>query len=448
MSVSDGEEARCGPRPWPVQLRRQSPLRTGRPSRGAPCARLDEEAEWSPTGLVIQGSSRKHRTPPRPTLDGMTAPDSIATEPQDLALLEDRELQLARSEEEESDPSPEPVSYSGTDFDVEGLVRRLERGDIVVPSFGVQDQTVETAGFQRSFVWRRPQMDRFIESLLLGYPVPGIMFVQQKDRRYLVLDGQQRLRTLLAFYTGIHEGVEFALKNVADALRGLTYKSLDAERKRTLDNSFLQATILKTDGSDSSLEAIYQIFERLNSGGTQLTAHEIRVALYSGPFIEFLTHLNEHQSWRVLYGQPSPRLRDQELILRFIALYISPGEYRRPLKRFLNDFVNRHRDMSEFDRTLVEQRFGRATSLLEQSVGREGLRTRGGAINAALTEALLVGLARRLDIGTEPNSTAVEKAAQAIVVDTSLQQAISSATADEESVRTRLAIATKSFSAA
>ena len=102
---------------------------------------------------------------------------------------------------EAPDPNPEPVSYSGSDFDVEGLVRRLKRGDIVIPTFG-SDDDLDTAGFQRRFVWNRSQMDRFIESLLLGYPIPGIFLVQQVDKRYLVLDGQQRLKTLEAFYEG------------------------------------------------------------------------------------------------------------------------------------------------------------------------------------------------------------------------------------------------------
>lgn len=104
--------------------------------------------------------------------------------------LESADLEVEELESlDESDPTPQPVTYSGTDFDVEGLVRRLQRGDIVIPTFGHGDQTIETAGFQRRFVWRKPQMDRFVESLLLGYPIPGIFLVQQADKRYLVLDG-------------------------------------------------------------------------------------------------------------------------------------------------------------------------------------------------------------------------------------------------------------------
>ena len=373
--------------------------------------------------------------------------DRLPTPPNDddLERLEQEELALAQEDDLEADPSPELVSYSGTDFDVEGLVRRLGRGDIVVPNFGSRHPGVETAGFQRSFVWRRPQMDRFIESLLLGYPVPGIIFVQQADKRYLVLDGQQRLRTLAYYYDGVHDGIEFALGNVATQFKGLTYKTMPAELRRTLNNTFFQATIVKTDGTDASLEAVYQIFERLNSGGTQLTAHEIRVALYAGKFIEFLTDISNLPSWRNLYGAPSPRLRDQEVVLRFIAFYVSPGDYKRPLKKYLNDFTARHRDTRSLSLEVVKSRFDTAASLLVRAVGGRGLRTRGGAVNAALTESMLVGLARRLDLGSVPLPSDVKSAFDATLAAPGFVEAISRATADEDSVRSRLALATAEF---
>jgi hypothetical protein len=73
-------------------------------------------------------------------------------------------------------------------------------------------------------------MDRFIESLLLGFPIPGIMLVEQSDKRYLVLDGQQRLKTLQAFYANKHTGGPFALQNVAEEFRNLTYETLSPRR--------------------------------------------------------------------------------------------------------------------------------------------------------------------------------------------------------------------------
>lgn len=100
-------------------------------------------------------------------------------------------------ESQEAIPELEPLSYFGTDFDVHGLVRRLGTEDIIVPRFDpIIEDISGVAGFQRKFVWKKTQMDRFIESLLLGFPIPGIFLVQQADRSLLVLDGQQRLTTL------------------------------------------------------------------------------------------------------------------------------------------------------------------------------------------------------------------------------------------------------------
>lgn len=373
----------------------------------------------------------------------MTAAATATDEPTEWDpdyLTEDEEQELV-----EADPSPIAVNYSGQDFDVVGLVRRLDSGDILIPTFGHDDDRIVSAGFQRAFVWKRPQMDRFIESLLLGYPIPGIFLIRQADRRYLVLDGQQRLKSLQAFYSGMHEGKEFTLQNVSESLKDVTYRALTEDQRRLLDNTFLQATIVVTDGTRSSLEAIYQIFERLNSGGTQLTPHEIRVALFAGPFIDFLERLNRDEQWRLLYGNRSPRLRDQELVLRILAMYSNATNYSRPLKTFLNDFVANNREATGLNVEVLQARFGEASQLLAEGAGRQGLRRQGYQINAALAEAIFVGLMRRLDHGTSVDAVAVGEAVGRLGQNSSLATAVSRSTADEENVRIRLETATAEF---
>lgn len=345
----------------------------------------------------------------------------------------------------EAEPSRVSVTYAGQDFDIHGLVRRMDREDILVPTFGHEDARIEAAGFQRSFVWSKPQMDRFIESLLMGYPIPGIFLVRQTDRRYLVLDGQQRLRTLQFFFEGIYAGRAFTLRNVSEEFVDLTYKTLSEELRRRLDDTFLQATIVESDGSEASLDAIYQIFERLNSGGTQLTPHEIRVALYAGPFIDYLETLNDDSNWRFLYGNRSPRLRDQELVLRVVGLYISASSYQRPLKTFLNTVVSRNRRLGDLDANVVRERFLEACRILREANGRSAMRLQGYQVNAALSEALFTGVMRRLDHGTAPDVSAVSDALAALKSNVELLGAVSRATADEERVRTRLEIATAAF---
>lgn len=363
-------------------------------------------------------------------------------------LFEDEFLTVEEEEQvTQSEPEIAPITYSGTDFDVEGLVRRLKRGDIAIPSFGHGDPTLEAAGFQRSFVWRRPQMDRFIESLLLGFPIPGIILVLQQDKRYLVLDGQQRLRTLGAFYNGVYGGYEFALQNVADEFRDLTYETLSPELRRQLDNTFIQATIVNTDGTKESLEAVYQVFERLNSGGTQLTPHEIRIALYPGEMVDFLEKMNNLETWRALYGQKSPRVRDQELILRIIALFVDERSYSRPLKKYLNEFVGKHRNLEGLNTSIISRLFNQAASLLFEAAGRRALRYQSNQVNTALSEALFVGLMRRLRRRgrNAPSPATVGRVLSKLVDDPQLTSSISGSTSTEDNVSTRLQVATEAF---
>lgn len=363
-----------------------------------------------------------------------------------LAGTEEQESPETAEDELAADPDPAAVVYSTTDFDIEGLVRRLQRGDIVIPTFGedVEDPPIETARFQRPLVWTKSQMDRFIESLLLGYPIPGIFLVNQSDNRYLVLDGQQRLRTLRAFTEGIVYKREFALSNVAERFKGLTYKGMSPQQRRQLENTFIQATIVQATPADGSLDAIYQVFERLNAGGTQLTPHEIRIALYAGPFVEWLTRISTSSEWRNLYGVAPRHLRDQELILRILALSVEPDSYKRPLKKYLNDFTSKYRTLESLENVELEERFLTAAKLLLGAEGSSVLRPAGSAVNAAWTEAIFVGLMRRLAI-RPIDVEEVRAALQQLRANKDLAEVTARATADLDSVQSRVRIASEAF---
>jgi hypothetical protein len=338
------------------------------------------------------------------------------------------------------------VVYSGQDFDVIGLVRRLQHEDILIPTFGHEDTRIEAAGFQRSFVWNRPQMDKFIESILLGYPIPGIFLVKQPDKRYLVLDGQQRLSTLRHFQEGIHSGREFSLRNASDEFKGLTYKSLPDDMRRQFDNTFIQAIIVTSDGTKESMNSVYNIFERLNSGGTQLTPHEIRVALYAGPFIDYIENLNRYPSWRNLYGAQSARLRDQELVLRIIALFLNGNNYKRPLKKFLNDFTADNREALSPSLDQARRLFEIATDKILASYGRDSIRLRGAQVTAALAEALIAGLMFRLSTtSSDPAEDAIRVAIKSLKEDNDLSVSFTRSTADEEQLTKRLNASKEAF---
>lgn len=373
---------------------------------------------------------------PEPTDDG------------DIVDISDRVL----SDDELSDlidpeDSPATVSYTSQDFDIEGLVRRLNAGTLRIPNYGTNDPGVVTAGFQRGFVWTKAQMDRFIESLLLGYPVPAIFLVRQTtNNRMLVLDGQQRLVTLQRFYKGVHAGKVFSLQYVGTDFQGLTYDALDEATKLALDNSYMQATIVVADGSNRLNSVVYQIFERLNAGGTQLTPHEIRVALYAGEFMSYLEELNSNPSWRALYGTPSARIRDQEVILRTLAFYLDASDYSRPLKGFLNDFAARHASADEAIRR-VGDLFLRACDAILAGPGRGALRRHNtGQVNSAQAEAVLVGVMKAIQSDALVEDLAA--AVAALAEDENFVTATTRSTAGTEAVADRINLATRAFAAA
>lgn len=298
------------------------------------------------------------------------------------------------------------LSYFGADFDVRGLVQRLNDGDIVIPRFDPDEsEGASLDGFQRRRVWTKPRQEKFIESLLLGWPVPSIFMVLDTDQRYLVLDGQQRLTALQSFYEGhFPDGTKFALNNVAEHLKGSTYGTLSSDSKRRLNNTFIQATVIEPRGEDGP-DSVYKLFDRLNSGGVSLTAQEIRVALFLGPAINWIRDLNHDPNWRELYGSPSPRLKDHELILRALAMLFVLEEiahkwddesvrlraYRPPMSEFLNAFLSKNRSLDTLDTERLGEAFKSATERLFTASGADGLRF-NNRINAAHVDATLSAL--------------------------------------------------------
>ena len=163
-----------------------------------------------------------------------------------LVLDEDGVLDL--DEAAEVIPFNYAITAYGADYPVDGLVKRLEKGDISIPVFSLPPANgSSTVRFQREFVWKKIQADRFIESLLLGLPVPGIFLVKQEDGRLLVLDGHQRLQTIRRFYANDWEGEPYALEKVQERFHDQTYQKLDTEDRRRLDDSIIHATVVRQD---------------------------------------------------------------------------------------------------------------------------------------------------------------------------------------------------------
>lgn len=296
----------------------------------------------------------------------------------------------------EQDTTAAPVQYDitsyGADYDVEGLVKRINRGDILIPDF------------QRNYVWSQKEASKFIESLLLGLPVPGVFLVKENDsNKLLVIDGQQRLKTLQFFYAGFFnpsvndsKRTVFRLMSVQPKFEGLAYLDLDERDRTRLNDSLIHATIIRQDTPSNENTSIYHIFDRLNSYGRRLVAQEIRTATDHGPFIDLIKQLNEYPNWRKLFGPKNLRLKDQEMILRFFALYHDGQNYQKPMNNFLNQYSARHRRASEMFLTQAQDCFCNVADVVAEGIGRNAFRPLR-SFNAAVFDSVFVGLAKRLE---------------------------------------------------
>lgn len=342
-----------------------------------------------------------------------------------------------------------PYTYSitayGADYPVDTIVKRMQEGDIVVPRFSWDpDDSSQIVGFQREYVWPRPKADRFIESLLLGLPVPGIFLVKEPSGRFLVLDGHQRLHTLRAFYEGVINGIEYRLNDIQERFVGKRYRDLDTEDRRRLNDSIIHATVIRQDEPTEDQSSIYQIFERLNTGGVNLQPQEIRVALYHGELVRVLRSLNENEAWRSLFGNKSRRLKDMEMILRFFAFYYHSDSYRSPMKEFLNRYMAANRDLTRQSEAQLTEIFERTTSVIAEAIGPRAFRP-VRAVNAAVIDSLMTGVARRLTTGPIERTDQLRERYRALLNNKEYVNAVETGTSQEANVSTRLRLATEAF---
>lgn len=351
-----------------------------------------------------------------------------------------------REELEEPQPAAAPITFRSQDFDVKGLVNRLESKDILVPRIRMasEDQSVcSLSPFQRGFVWNKKQMDLFIESLLLEYPIPGLFLVQQTDRRLLVLDGQQRLETLRRFYSGLNGDKKYRLKLTGSKFDGFSYDELPQQFRRIIDNTYITTTVIVLDNRPESNNAVYDVFKRLNSGGTQLTPHEIRMALYNGELMNLIDRSNIRASWRELYGstQLNRRFRDHELVLRIVALYLEEQSYTKPLGGFLNNFAEKYRQGNRPELQTALNLFDRTADIIAASgVSHPFFMTDRKLLNAARAESIMIGCMHASHDGNMLDASSIHQLLDRLNRNQEYTDSVTSATSDEAQVHKRISL--------
>lgn len=253
-----------------------------------------------------------------------------------MEILDPDSEEIAPTDQQETEEDVHPDKNQNrdavlfnTDWTVETLFRQIEKHNI-----NLDPQ------FQRREAWDINRKSKLIESIVCGFPIPNIVLAEDKANkgRYLVIDGKQRLFSIASFLRD-----EFELKGlkIQDDLNGLKFSDLSKDFREVVDiieNQPIRTVIIRNWPSEDYL---YSVFYRLNSGSLPLSSQELRKALHGG---DLLDHIDEYirnsQPFKQIFGEKlDRRMRDVELVLRFVTFERFYETYKGDLKKFLDDSV-------------------------------------------------------------------------------------------------------------
>lgn len=249
-------------------------------------------------------------------------------------IVDEDTLAPLDQQENEEDVHPENSRIGdavlfNTDWTVETLYRQIEKGNI-----NLDPQ------FQRREAWNIERKSKFIESILCNLPIPNVVLAEEKGSkgRYIVIDGKQRLFSVLSFFRG-----EFQLRGLAirSDLNGYSFPRLLEENNdavSSIENYPIRTVIIRNWPDEDYL---YTVFYRLNSGSLPLSPQELRKALHGGPLLDYLDeYIQQSEAFRSVFGDRlDPRMRDVEIALRFVAFDRFYNDYKGDLKAFLDNTV-------------------------------------------------------------------------------------------------------------
>lgn len=306
-----------------------------------------------------------------------------------VLYLAGQKYMISDNQEEEDEvteyPSlDDPVNIKEDKYSIYEYLRQLKKGSIIL-----------TPDFQRHEVWKQKQKSCFIESVLMGLPLPPIYLKKDSDTRYIVVDGLQRTSTLRDFMDGNLRltGLEPEGKNV---LEGATIETLDdikvGLRARLEDRRMLMYVMEPS----VSMTMVYDVFNRINTGGTQLSRQEIRNCILQGKGTVLLKNIAENITYKraIGYGIKDTRMKDREAVLRCLAFVVLNYEfdYDGSMDKFLEKAMVKINKMLQKDVDLLEQKALNVFAMTERVFGSANFRIptgyTKGRINIAVMETI------------------------------------------------------------
>lgn len=317
--------------------------------------------------------------------------------------------------EEENGIKEYDITSTPNDYNIATLFNLIDNGIIRMPPF------------QRNYVWDVKRASKLIESIILGLPIPQVFLYERGKNNFYVIDGQQRLLSIYFFikerfptksgkdilrdYLTGTDKIEpeiisndkyfsnFSLKlpspigSDTNKLNKLKYQTL-GEYKHTFEYiRTIRTVVIKQNEPDDQDSSMYEIFNRLNTGGQNLAPQEIRMSLFYSRFYEMLLRINKCFIWRNVLGQKNVDLhfKDVEFLVRGFAMLFSHSEYKATMTKFLNKFS---KNANNFDDEMVNYLDNLFQSFLESCsrLNEKSFYSQANKFSISLFEAVFVAV--------------------------------------------------------
>lgn len=278
------------------------------------------------------------------------------------------------------------IEFYLTEYSIELLAGKMRRGEFVVPAY------------QRAYTWEDQRKSRFIESMIIGLPIPFLFFWEMPDGKLEIVDGSQRLRSIEEFVLG-----DFRLGELESLTRlsGFKFSELPESRQRKINNRSIRGIVLN---EHADKQARFDLFDRINTGSKIANKAEVRRGALTGPFMTLVEELSKLELFIALAPMSKKDLDErerEELVTRFFAYADGLEGYRDRPAEFLFKYVATMNQKVEHDAELIERYRERFVSTMTfvQKVFPYGFRKgkTGNATPRARFEALAVGSRQALD---------------------------------------------------
>lgn len=367
------------------------------------------------------------------------------------------------STEEDINFSEYEISASPNDFNIKTLNDFIGSGIVKIP------------GFQRNYVWDIKRASKLIESIIIGIPIPQIFLYEERKNKFIVIDGQQRYMTIYYFMrkrfpriekrhelrivfdkndgipeTTLNDNEYFSDFNLQlhasqpkknNKFNKLNYFTLDEEDRVTFDLRTIRNIIIKQKSPADDQSVMFEVFNRLNSGGINLKPQEIRTSLFHSDFFDMLYRINLNQKWRIHTPTNFPNLnmRDIEILLRGFAMLVDGEEYSPSLTKFLNTFSYKAKSFNKGYIFYLEGLFNKFIELIPNKHTKLFHNKETGRFNISVYESIFVATCQEAfkSKGTNINAIDLQKV-ENLRVDPEFSNATQSNTASSINVATRL----------